>query len=249
MLRSFRLERGPRSNSPGRPRRASMRFGVVGVGLLGLLLIACSSSEADWQKATTTNTIGSYQDFLKQHPNGEHANEARGRIHSIEDDQAWMAAINANTQQGFEQYLRNEPGGMHAQEARDRITGFQRAAAWKTAQSEGTVASLQAFLQKYATGPEADEARAQLQKLQNGFQAQLASYRSRKSADRDAERLKRRFGSILHEVVVVPATPTDKLNHVRSAPMSEADVKAACAALKKKHQRCEVVKTEGAANG
>lgn len=226
-----------------------LRTGLA-AAFLALLLIACSSNEADWQQATTANTIGAYQDFLKQHPNGQHADEARSRIRSIEDDQAWVAAINSNTQQSFEQYLHNHPNGSHAQEARDRITGFDRAAAWKTAQSEGTPAAIQAFLQKYPNGPESEEARAQLQKLQNDFQVQLASYRSRKSADRDAARMKRRFGDLLHDVVVVPSTSTDKLNHVRSASMSEADAKAACAQLKKKHQRCEVVKSgEGAASG
>jgi outer membrane protein assembly factor BamD (BamD/ComL family) len=225
-----------------------LRLGVTAV-FLGLALLACSSNEADWQQATTANTIGAYQDFLKQHPNGEHADEARGRIRSLEDDQAWVAAINSNTQQSFEQYLHNHPTGGHAQEARDRITGFNRAAAWKTAQSEGTPATLQAFLQKYPTGPESDEARAALQKLQNDYQVQLASYRSRKEADRVSARLKRRFGDILHEVVVVPATPSDKLNHIRSASMSESDAKTACAQIKKKHQRCEVIKSpEGAAS-
>ncbi len=224
-----------------------LRLGVIGL-LLSVFLIACSSTEADWQQAQAVNTIGAYQDFLKQHPNGEHADEARSRIRSIEDDQAWMAAINTNTQQAFEQYLRNEPNGSHAQEARDRITGFQRAAAWRTAQSQGTPAAIQAFLQKYPTGPEADEARAVLQKVQNNYQAQLASYRSRKEADRVTARLKRRFGSVLHDVVVVPPAPPEKLYRVRSAPMTEDEANAACAALKKAHQRCEVVKSEAAAN-
>src|SRR5579885_2392734 len=90
-----------------------LRLGVI-AAFLGLLL-ACSSIEADWQQATTANTIGAYQDFLKQHPNGQHADEARSRIRAIEDDQAWLAAVTANTQQSFEQYLHNHPNGSHAQ--------------------------------------------------------------------------------------------------------------------------------------
>jgi outer membrane protein assembly factor BamD (BamD/ComL family) len=219
-----------------------LRLGALGL-CLALCLLACSSNEADWQKATSANTVSAYQDFLKQHPNGQHADEARSRITSLEDEQAWMEALNANTQGAYEQYLRNEPSGAHAQEARDRITGFQRAAAWKTAQADGTPAALQAFLQKYPTGPESDEARAALQKLQNNYQAQVGSYRSRKEAERMSARVKRRFGEVLHDVVVVPSTPEDKMNHVRSAPMSEADATAACAKLKKAHQRCEVVKS------
>ena len=218
-----------------------MRLGVTAV-LLGLFLAACSSIEADWQQATTANTIGAYQDFLKQHPNGQHADEARSRIRGLEDEQAWDTAKTSSTEQSFQQYLRDEPNGTHAQDARDRITGFERAAAWKTAQSEGNATAIQGFLQKYPTGPESDEARAALQKLQNDFQVQLASYHSRQEADRMSERLKRKFGNVLHDVLVVPATPPDKLNHIRSAPMSEDEAKAACATLKKSHQRCEVVK-------
>ena len=221
-----------------------LRLGVTAV-FLSLFLIACSSIEADWQQATTANTIGAYQDFLKLHPNGQHADEARSRIHGLEDEQAWTTAENSNTQQSFEQYLRNEANGTHAQDARDRITGFERASAWKTAQTDGTSAAIQGFLQKYPTGPESDEARAALQKLQNDFQVQLASYHSRTEAERMSERLKRKFGNLLHDVVVVPATPPDKLNHIRSAPMSEDEAKAACATLKKSHQRCEVVKGSG----
>lgn len=219
-----------------------LRLGAIGL-LLGLMLAACSSIEADWQTAASANTIGAYQDFLKEHPNGQHADEARARIKSLEDDQAWMMATATNTQQSFEQYLRDRPSGSHAQEARDRITGFERAAAWKTAQSAGSPAAIQSFLQRYPTGPESDEARAALQRLQNVFQVQLAAYRSRKEADRVSAHLRRRFGRVLHDIIVVPPTPPDRLNHVRSAPMSEEQANAVCATLKKSHQRCEVIKS------
>jgi outer membrane protein assembly factor BamD (BamD/ComL family) len=223
--------------------------GVLGLCLaasLCALLLACSSTDADWQQATSAGTIAAYQNFLKQHPNGQHADEARNRIHSLEDDQAWMNAMNTNTQEGYRGYLSAQPNGAHAQEARDHITGIQRAAAWKTAQSEGTPAALQAFLQKYPQGPESDAARAELDKINNQYRVQLAAFRSKKAADRDSARLKRRFRKVLHDVVVIPSTPTDKLNRVTSDEMSEADANSACAKLKRSHQACRVIKTAAA---
>ncbi len=211
--------------------------------LLAVFLLACSSTEADWQKASSANTVAAYQDFLKDHPNGQHADEARTKIHSLEDDQAWMDAMTTNTEAGFQQYVKAEPSGAHVQEAQDKITGFERAAAWQTASADGSASALQAFLQKYPAGPESDQARAQLQKLNSQYRVQLAgSYRSAKQADRASTQMKARFGDLLHDVVVVPPTPPSKSSHLRSAPMSEDEANAACAKLKKKHQHCEVVK-------
>ena len=220
--------------------------GVLGLFLaasLTALLLACSSTEADWQQASSANTATAYQDFLKQHPNGQHADEARNRIHSLEDDQAWTTAMNTNTQESYQQYLSAQPNGTHAQEARDHITGIQRADAWKSAQAQGTAPALQAFLDKYPQGPEADAARAQLDKLNDQFRVQLAAFRNKKAAERDSARLKRRFAKVLHDVVVIPSSTTDKLNRVTSDLMSETDANSVCAKLKREHQACRVVKT------
>lgn len=219
------------------------RLGVVGL-VLAIFLIACSSTEADWQKASTANTVAAFQDFLKEHPNGQHADEARTHIHTLEDNQAWMAAMNTNTEAGFQQYVQAQPQGAHLTDAQSKITGFERAAAWQTASAAGSADALKAFLTKYPQGPESDEARAQLQKLTSGYQVQLpGAFRSAKLAERESARLKARFGRILHEVVVVPPTPPSKLNRLRSAPMSREEANAACARLRRAHERCEVIKS------
>jgi hypothetical protein len=218
------------------------KLGVVGLAL-ALLLIACSSTEADWQKATAANTVSAFQDFLKEHPNGQHADRARSRIRDLQDNQAWMAAINTNTEDGFKQYVEAQPHGAHVADAEDKIVGFERAAAWQTASANGSVDVLQAFLAKYPQGPESDEARAQLAQLTSGYQVELpGAYRSGKYAQRAGRRLKARFGKILHDVVVVPPAPPSKLHHLRSAPMSRQEADAACAKLRKAHEGCKVVK-------
>jgi LPS O-antigen subunit length determinant protein (WzzB/FepE family) len=210
--------------------------------VLTAVLLGCSSTETDWQQAASANTIGSYQNFLKAHPNGQHADEARNRIHGLEDDQAWMTAMNTNTEQSYQHYLGTEPNGAHAQDARDHITGLQRAAAWQTAQAQGTPAALQAFLQKYPQGAEADQARAQLDKLNDQYRVQLAAFRSKKAAERDSTRLKTRLRKVMHDVVVVPPTPPDKLTRVTSDLMSQSGAASLCAKLRRAHQPCKVVK-------
>ncbi len=71
---------------------------------------------------------------------------------------------------------------------------------------------------------------------------QVAAYRAPKAAARARSRFQSRYGKLLHDVVVVPATAGEKLTTVRSAPMTLKDAESACGSLKKQHQHCEVVK-------
>lgn len=205
-------------------------------------LAACSSPNADWQKANQQNTVAAYQQFIQQHPNDARVEQARNRINALNDEQAWTTAKNANTLDAYQQYLQQEPNGMHAADAQDKVNSLQQDAAWQSAQSTNTAAAYQDFLTKYPNASQADQARDALQKL-TGYQVKLASTRSKALADKLAKRLKDKFGSELQDVVVVPPAGKSKMTEVRSAPMTEDDAKAACAKLRKAHQSCEVVKS------
>lgn len=219
-------------------KKSFLVFCVIMAGVLA----ACSSPNADWQKATQQNTVTAYQQFIQQHPNDSRVEQARNRINALNDEQAWSTAQNANTLEAYQQYLQQEPNGMHAADAQDKVNGLQQAAAWQTAQSTNTAQGYQDFLQKYPNAPQAGDAQAALKKL-TGFQALLASTRSKTLADKLAQRLKSKYGNELQDVVVVPPTGKSKSLEVRSAPMTESDAKAACAKLRKAHQHCTVVKS------
>jgi len=209
-----------------------------------VVLVACSSPESDWEKADAQGTVAAYQAFLKDHPSNVHADQARDRIHALEDEQAWAEAQKTNTQESFQTYLQNQPKGVHSAEAHDLIAALERSAAWKAAQANATATALQEFLEKYPQGREADQARAQLQTLKAGeYRVQLATFRSKHEAEKVRAKLQARYGKELREVTVVPATPPDKLNRVESAPMTLDDAQSACAKLKKEHRHCEVVKS------
>ncbi|MGA7538787.1 MAG: SPOR domain-containing protein [Steroidobacteraceae bacterium] len=205
-------------------------------------LAACSNPNADWQKANQQNTAAAYQQFIQQHPNDARVQQARNRIDALKDEQAWTTAQSANTLDAYQQYLQQEPNGMHATDAQDKVNSMQADAAWQSAQSTNTAAAYQDFLQKYPNASQASQAQDALKAL-TGYQALLASTRSKALADKLAARLKGKFSSDLQDVVVVPPSGKSKLLEVRSAPMTESDAKAACAKLRKAHQHCEVVKS------
>jgi hypothetical protein len=205
------------------------------------LTCACSSVDSDWQTATTANTVASYQQFLQQHPTGEHADDAKARLQHLQDEQAWTGALTANTADAYQSYLQSQPNGAHAQEAHDKITELARASAWKTAQSQNTPAALQQFLQQYPTGAESDQARAQLRQLLQ-YTVDVGSYPSAAAAQQAQTRIEHRYASVVPNLEVVAPSGNDKHRHLRSQPMTHDDAMAACASLKKSHQRCEVVR-------
>jgi outer membrane protein assembly factor BamD (BamD/ComL family) len=210
---------------------------AVGV-CAAILLAACSSEQSDWRKASASDTVAAYQQFLREHPNTTRSVEARNRIRAMEDEQAWARAQQANTVAAYQDYLKEQPAGIHVEEAKDHIAANERMSAWTAASAANTPEALESFLEKYPQGPEADQAKAKLAQL-TGYRVQLASYRSEQRAQKTRDRLQGKYGDVLGNVVVVPEAGS---NVVRSAPMGEAEANNACAKLKRAHLSCEVIK-------
>jgi hypothetical protein len=206
-----------------------------------LAITACSSVNADWSKASSENSIASYQAFLDHHASDQHAQEAQTRIASLRDDAAWATAQSANSVNGYQQYLQAEPNGTHAHAARDGLVGLERASAWQSAQADGSATALQAFLQKYPQGKEADQARAKLAALNTNFRDELGRFRDQHAANHKRAELAHRFGAMLKEIEVVSPDSSSKQYRVMSGLMDRHDADAACSSLKREHQMCEVV--------
>jgi SPOR domain len=210
----------------------------------GLAMSGCNTANSDWEKATMGNTVAAYQTFLQKHAGDKRADNARGRILALQDEQAWATAMKTHTVESFQEYTKAESGGVYADDARYQITALQRAAAWQALQNDLSAASLQAFLQKYPQGPESNEARARLNEF--SYRVQLADLRSRAAAERKRAELQARFGKVLHEIVVVAPTAPDTTYRVTSGPMSEASASSTCATLERAHQSCKLVEGLGA---
>jgi sporulation related protein len=207
-------------------------------------LSACNlMAESDWHKATVANTIAGYETFLQEHPDNKHADNARGRILALRDEQAWGAAQATNTIAAYDGYLKAWSGGVHGGDARYEITALQRAAAWKSLQSDPSAAAVQAFLNIYPQGRESNEARA---KLKEFYHLQLAGAHSAAAAARKQAELQRKFGKELSAVAVVAPHAPDTMFQVISGPMSQAAANSTCETLERAHQRCKVVQGVGA---
>jgi hypothetical protein len=220
------------------------RLVLPGLLFCAVLLVACGSAKYEWSQASNLNTIAAYQAFLAKYPNDVHAADAKNRIAELKDAQAWSAAQAASSVEGYQQYLTAEPSGAQAQAARDEIVKRERAAAWRTAQTNETAQSLQDFLQRYPTGMEADAARDKL-KMLAGYRAELGTAHSKGMAERERDTLAKRFGKNLQQVVVLEPDANSHDYRITSAPMSQADATAACAAVKQAGRSCEVIEVAG----
>ncbi|MGC1458398.1 MAG: hypothetical protein WA825_09000 [Steroidobacteraceae bacterium] len=207
-----------------------------------LVLVGCTSAaDTDWNRADTTATVASYQDFVKRHPNDPRVTQAQDRIGHLQDGEAWNLAQSTDTAEAFQNYLQQQPTGAHLADARQRESVLERAAEWKVAQADGKAPALNQFLRKFPTGAEADQARAMLAKL-DAYRVRLAARKSKNAAERDSAHLQARYGKVLHEVEVVAAKSPRQLSYVESEPMTLADAKADCATLRSEHEHCEVVR-------
>ncbi len=211
-------------------------------------LAACSSPNADWQKASSQGTVAAYRSFIQHHPDDPRVQQARNRIESLQDKQAWEAAKSANAEQSYRQYLSQYPNGAYTAEAQGRLTSLKEASAWQSAKAAGTAAAYEAFVSGFPNATQVPQAQAAIDKLA-GYQVELGRYRSASAAHAAAKRLKARFASVLTEVSVVPPSGAEKLTTLRSQQMSHAAALAACAQLRRSRQPCSVVKIQAQAAG
>ena len=203
-------------------------------------LVACSSSNAAWQKASAQGTIAAYRGFIRLHPEDSRVQQARNRIDALEDARAWRAAKRAGTEPAYRQYLARYPAGAYTAQAQDAITALKESSAWRTARTAGTITAYRTFLQTFPGAPEANQAQARLDKVA-GYQVQLGRYRTASAANAAVRHLKTRFASLLGTIRVVPPGGAVKVTTVRSEQMSRPAALALCAKLRRAGQGCSVV--------
>jgi hypothetical protein len=88
------------------------------------LAAACSREQQDWRSAEAADTVESYGQFLKKHPDSELATQAHTRVTQLAEESEWSQASSADTADAYRQFLAQHPNGKWAQEARIRIQNF-----------------------------------------------------------------------------------------------------------------------------
>jgi hypothetical protein len=220
-------------------KNASPAMAAIGLLSISALFSGCNSAQADWTKASSDNTVLTYEAFLAAHPRDSHVSEARAMILQLKDDAGWRDAQYTETAAAYRMYLQQFPRGSHVAAAQDGVTTIERAAAWKSAQDTRTAAAVRAFLQTYFTGPEVVQAKAKLRDLTSYF-AHLATESTYERALRKKDQLKSRLNDSPLQFAITPASggtfSVDAIN------MTEQDAKNACEVFRHEREACQVVK-------
>ena len=127
--------------------RAAGRGATV---LAALLALGACSTDSEYDAALRTNTISAYDDYLRLHPDGVHAAEARVHLAELVESREWQRAHAADTGEAYQQYLRSYPSGRHAHDALIAITDLNLAKLPSTEASSPRSSALRA---QAAAGP------------------------------------------------------------------------------------------------
>jgi outer membrane protein assembly factor BamD (BamD/ComL family) len=75
-------------------------------------------AQRDWKSTRLVDTIPGYEDFLRNHPQGELAEQARSRVKAMKADlRDWEKALQMNTIKGYANFLEQHPNSPFAEEA------------------------------------------------------------------------------------------------------------------------------------
>lgn len=87
-----------------------------------------SAEETAWDRAKRLGTVSSFEQFLRDYPNGHRADEAKTRIDNItrveaeqKEDRIWQTARNINTESSYQSYLNEFPNGRYTTVAQQRL--------------------------------------------------------------------------------------------------------------------------------
>jgi len=85
--------------------------------------------DLDWKKVSRTD-LASLDAFLQNHPQGQHANEARQLVEELQSGQAdYIAAVKAGSSEALQAFLTRHPNSPYAEQVRQRLSQQQDKAA------------------------------------------------------------------------------------------------------------------------
>jgi formylglycine-generating enzyme len=96
-----------------RSNKKWLLLGCVIILLASLFLTGCAERN-DWKKAQQTNTLDSYQKFLKSYPSSKYAEKAKLAVDELE----WSKADQTKMLGDYLNYLKKYPKGVHIAQAK-----------------------------------------------------------------------------------------------------------------------------------
>ena len=236
-----------------RPGRVALITGLLAVA-------ACSGEQQDWRSAEAAGTPEAYVRFIAQHPDSELAVKAREHVEQLEEQRDWERAGKAGTVAAYREFLAAHSHGRWAQEARIRIESFAlgsmpRIGPPRPAQADSRPAGVRLLELASATAPATSGATAPAATpgsagaagsvpariADRSYAVQLGAFGTEASADREWQRLQRRFGAQLAGLrprVVSAGGASGPLYRLQAGAAGEAQARAICESLRRRSQAC-----------
>ena len=119
--------------------------------LVAAAVLVTGCADSSWEGARHKNTVGSYHQFLRDHPSSHHAIEARERL-------AFLRVVNGPTLEAFEEFQSVYPDSPLTLELRDVVEPLY----FELARSSNAPQDYAAFLDRYPDGNLTAKARGNL---------------------------------------------------------------------------------------
>ncbi len=196
--------------------------------------------QQDWAKAQQAESPEALRAYLQAHPMGPNADAALEQLLNLERQFIWQTATRSATREAFENFLLQYPDAPEAAEARERIAALAPAAPARSGSSQAVAAKGTAVHSKTPASPSAAAPKASTGKTR----LQFGAFSTRERALQQRKLLESKFGQLLPGTMTVDAPVSagkDQLYRLRSAPMSEAQARSSCTALKEQGQACVIV--------
>lgn len=247
---------------------ASRSVAILAAAAVGLgLLAGCSTERQDWRSAEAADSIESYGEFLRKHPEGELATRARERVAQLAEERDWQTTGSLDTLEAYKQFLAQHPQGKWAEEARIRIESFAVADAPPIADAEPLdtgsgppVAQAPAAAKPLPLAPPPQEAPLRVVRTSAApapaaaapaparqvarYGVQLGAFsdeaRARREWQRLAARHPRELGALAPRYLVAQ-TAAGPLVRLQAETPDEARARSLCATLRRAGQGCVVV--------
>ncbi len=161
-----------------------------GIAAVALLAIAfgCTTTDGYWERAVEADTIEAYQEFLGQHGDSQHADEAKARIELCYAERDFELARQANTTAAYEEYVGRHCDPQHlavyigmGNKKADRVAQYCMAAMdrlellwWEAAKSVNDISAYEDFLGRYSRSRHATEAKSSIEKLRKKLERETA---------------------------------------------------------------------------
>jgi len=229
---------------PRHPRRSRT---VCTLGLLAVLVAACG--DAEFERAEHANTPEAWDAYLRMHPDGAHAREARAHLSALVEEREWQRAHAADTPDAYQRFLRAYPQGSHAQEALVALAHVNLAPPAEAPSSAvappAPSASPAPAVSVPPVAPPPVSASPVAAPTAAGFRVQLGAFsEGRAAAKRAWLALAARNPELAQYkplIEAVPARDGRKIHRLQVASLDEHAAEELCTALNGRHDPCVVV--------